>query len=702
MVITPWTKPAELTITPYPFQLMMAAAAAQKQQYDEGEALQGTIEDDLAKIKSIEIDTPLRDQELKNYQDKINRLVEKYKGDYGAMAAEFKQIQRDYNYNKNYGIIGAINNRYESRVKSVEEKNKAVDAWIKGENGGMSREDAQLAQAYEDAHQAPLTKDPKLGTFTGYYTENPTRTIKIQQKALALAKEMKPEVIALHNGLRDVGNGYYEAADGTLTILTPEHIINTVSAALKQDPEVANYVNWKYRVNNGDELISNYIGTQTPEGYLGKDMQGNEVMRNPATAPKEAAALKEQLLTSDINNAAIIAANTYKQNEKNLNYSYHANKLWEMQQEEARKKREAEMYSFEGEGQGVGVDNSLGFTEDDFSTIPAKPETKAVPASDSPNFLGVDEFGVAERYETSVYPKGTTTTTKTNPNTFTGTRKENFTKLLYTLANENPNDAHVSDILNKYVNGIQLTPQEVKDVYPHIQKIVTRTKNSPIKNNTKNVPLVNIVDPNERSAVNQQLGGSKDETLTVAQLGGANSVNVEWFDPSENKKVSVQDVKTEHALTPNALVTIQMKVNGSNPISAATGNKNFADGYQVAINGKTYYIEGPKWSSGPLRVEKSIKVNDATVGDASYEPDVIQHTTFNDIPYNFKYTSSSQNPNQGVYRVTRLGTPSIENQSKKSKEAAAAWGTAILNAEFTSASEVTQALSQYYILLNKK
>ena len=692
MVITPWTKPAELTITPYPFQLMMAAAAAQKQQYDEGEALQGTIESDLAKIKSIEIDTPLRDQELKKYQDQINGLVEKYKGDYGAMAAEFKQIQRDYNYNKNYGIIGAINNRYESRVKSVEEKNKAVDAWIKGENGGMSREDAQLAQAYEDAHQAPLTKDPKLGTFTGYYTENPTRSIKIQQKALALAKEMKPEVIALHNGLRDVGNGYYEAADGTLTILTPEHIINTVSAALKQDPEVANYVNWKYRVNNGDELISNYIGTQTPEGYLGKDLKGNEVMRDPATAPKEAAALKEQLLTSDINNAAIIAANTYKQNEKKLNYSYHANKLWEMEQEEKRKKEEAEMYSFEGEGQGVGVDNSLGFTADDFSIAPVGKTIGYTTRSGSWGSIASGGDPVTAQVPTP----------KTDPNTFTGTKKENFTKLLYTLANENPDDAHVSDILNKYVNGTKLTPQEVKDVYPHIQKIVTRTKNSPIKNNTKNVPLVNIIDPLERSAVNQQLGGSKNETLTLDQLGGANSVNVEWFDPSKNKQVSVQDVKIEHALTPNALVTIQMKVNGSNPISAATGNKNFADGYQVAINGKTYYIEGPKWSSGPLRVEKSIKINDATVGDASYEPDIVQHTTFNDIPYNFKYTSSSQNPNQGVYRVTRLGTPAVENQSKKAKEAAAAWGTAILNSEFTSASEVTQALSQYYILLNQK
>ena len=43
MLITPWYKPAELTITPYPFQLMMASAAAKKQQYDEGETLQGTI-----------------------------------------------------------------------------------------------------------------------------------------------------------------------------------------------------------------------------------------------------------------------------------------------------------------------------------------------------------------------------------------------------------------------------------------------------------------------------------------------------------------------------------------------------------------------------------------------------------------------------------------------------------------------------------
>jgi hypothetical protein len=700
MLITPWYKPAELTITPYPFQLMMASAAAKKQQYDEGETLQGTIEGDLAKIKSIEIDTPFRDAELKKYQDKINGIVDKYKGDYGAMASEFKQIQREYNYNKNYGIIGAINNRYESRAKSVEAKNQAVDSWLKGKDG-MSREDAQAAQAYEDKMQQPLAQDPKLGSWTSYYTENPNKTIDISSKALMYGKEMKPETIAAYHGLRDLGNGYYEAADKTITQLTPEMISSAVYGALLQDQEVANYTNWKYRVSNGDELVKNYIGVQTPEGYLGKDVRGNEVMRNPAAAPKEAAEIKNHLLTSDIKNASLMAGSIFKQYEEDRDYQYVSNKQWDLAQEEAKKKKEQEMYSFEGEGVGVGVDNSLGLTEDDFAVNPVG----AVIGYEEPSGFTMPGPGSGGAIvPRAIYAQ--TPTPKTNPNTFTGKQKESFIKLLKTLALENPNDSYIASVASKYINGTPLTDQEIKDAYPNIQKIVSRTQNSPLKNNTKNVPLISITDPLERGAVNQQLGGSKNETLTLDQLGSGNSANLEFIDPSLNGgkggKVTIGQIRTNHIITPNALVTVQMKINGSNPLSASTGNKNFADGYQISIEGKPYYVEGPNWSSGPLRVQKSIKINDATVGDASYEPDLLQSASFNDINYNFKYTGSSQNPEQGVYRVTHLRGDNVKDQSKKAGDAANDFGRAILSAEFTSASEVTQALSQYYILLNKK
>jgi hypothetical protein len=53
------------------------------------------------------------------------------------MAGAFKEIQRDFDYNKNYGKLSGIVSRYNARVASVEAKKKATEDYVSGKGGDV-------------------------------------------------------------------------------------------------------------------------------------------------------------------------------------------------------------------------------------------------------------------------------------------------------------------------------------------------------------------------------------------------------------------------------------------------------------------------------------------------------------------------------------------------------------------------------------
>lgn len=326
MAISIWAKPAELKLMPLPFEMLMKAGLMKEQQYAEGEALEGSINDELAKIGSIDIDTPDKIAELQKYKEGINTIVDKYKGDYGAMSSAFKQLQKDFNYNKNYGKLSGIMNRYNERVKSLNAKLEANKEWLKS-NGerGMSPEDVQIAQQAEDASQAPLVKDPITGTWTGYNAEDPRNSINYNTIAVKYSDKITPEVLRIEASkrrLRDAGHGYLQSDDGTVKISTAAFRAQVIADAMKNDEVVKNYTSWRNRITGTTDKISQVVGS--PDNYFtGIDLEsGQAVSRNPEAASK----LFDELYHKPIYDAARSIGNLTRVYEENVKTDY--NKDW--------------------------------------------------------------------------------------------------------------------------------------------------------------------------------------------------------------------------------------------------------------------------------------------------------------------------------------------------------------------------------------
>lgn len=341
MAISIWDKPAELKLTPLPFEMLMKAGIMKEQQYAEGEALQGTIEDELAKIGSIDIDTPIRNAELQKYQEGVRSIVDQNKGDYGSMAAQFKQLQKDFNYNKNYGVLSGVLNRYNSRVESLKEKQEAHKEYVKSNGkGGMSYEDVLAAQAWEDAHQAELVKDPTLGTWTGYTKEGARNTVNMNEKAAEASKLITPQVYAdaiANAGLVPTSYGMLRYGNGTREISPAAFREELIAKYLKTDLEVQNYLGFSNRVKGVNDKINQtipqYVGN-ADNNFTGIDLEsGLPVMRNLDGVKEAADKITDMLYYDPIYKSAKSTGQLTQVYKEDPNVSYVQN--WELKEARA-------------------------------------------------------------------------------------------------------------------------------------------------------------------------------------------------------------------------------------------------------------------------------------------------------------------------------------------------------------------------------
>jgi len=346
MAISIWDKPAELKLTPLPFELLMKAGAMKEQQYAEGEALQGTIEDELAKIGSIDIDTPDKIAELKKYQEGVRSIVDRNKGDYGAMASEFKQLQKDFNYNKNYGKLSGIINRYNERVGSLKEKQEAHKEYVKTNGkGGMSYEDVVAAQQWEDAHQAPLAQDPTLGTWTGYNKEGARNTVSMNDKAAEASKLITPQVYAdeiAKAGLVPTSYGMLRYGNGTKEISPAAFREELIAKYLKTDLEVQNYLAFSNRVKGVNDKINQtipqYVGN-AENNFTGIDIEsGLPVMRSPEGVNEASNRIADMLYYEPVYKSAKSTGQLTQVYKEDPNVSYTQNWLMKDDRDRAAEK----------------------------------------------------------------------------------------------------------------------------------------------------------------------------------------------------------------------------------------------------------------------------------------------------------------------------------------------------------------------------
>ena len=208
MAITPWFKPAELSITPLPFQQIAQAGAMMQKQYDTGQAAETLLEDQFAKIKALPIDAEKRDAKLKEYKDQITNLYNSAGHNYAQMLPGLAQIEKSFKQDATYGDLGGINSNAESYAQIVKDyKDAATDGKFSGHDDLMWS--AAIGNPLANYNNSGgYRKDPKTNSGVGVGFGN---LYKLPEVGKAISEFMAKSAwspTTIQGGLSGSSHGY--------------------------------------------------------------------------------------------------------------------------------------------------------------------------------------------------------------------------------------------------------------------------------------------------------------------------------------------------------------------------------------------------------------------------------------------------------------------------------------------------------------
>lgn len=218
MAITPWFKPAELSITPLPFQQIAQAGAMMQKQYDTGQAAVSLLEDQFAKLKALPVDTEKRDAKLKEYRDQITQLYDSAGHNYAQMLPGLAQIERSFKQDATYGDLGGINSNAESYAQIVKDyKDAASDGKFSGHDDLMwSAAIGNPLAAYNNS--GGYRRDPKTNSGVGVGFGNLYKLPEVGKAITEFMTNFKPNTI--QGGLSGDSHGYLSST--TSEVLTKD------------------------------------------------------------------------------------------------------------------------------------------------------------------------------------------------------------------------------------------------------------------------------------------------------------------------------------------------------------------------------------------------------------------------------------------------------------------------------------------------
>lgn len=127
--------PAQLNLTPIPFQNMAYALEKEEQRANEMDKLYTDLESEFGKLKAIkDIDSPKRDERLNLYRNMITGLYDQTKGDPMSMISGLRQIKSKFMQDATYGDLGQMHQKATALEKAKEDYQKAS---IEGKFSGL-------------------------------------------------------------------------------------------------------------------------------------------------------------------------------------------------------------------------------------------------------------------------------------------------------------------------------------------------------------------------------------------------------------------------------------------------------------------------------------------------------------------------------------------------------------------------------------
>lgn len=270
MAISPWTKPLDMKIAPLPFEALAYGYEKRAKKEEEADKLYSDLEGEFAKIGALPVDTPERNRIIQEYRDKLSSMYDQNRNNPSSLVGGFKQVQRDFIKELNYGKLGGIYKRHQGYLESAKEKSDYVSSYVKT-GKGLTDEEAQQTLNHELSvlNANPIEQTP-YGNWQSYSTKSVVPHVEVQKVALELGEKIKPEELEAFSGLKSAGKGYlYNEKTGTTELAAP-YIAQMVRNTMMTMPEINSFLDFKHTVSgNKDAWVKE--ATQNPYGLLSRD-----------------------------------------------------------------------------------------------------------------------------------------------------------------------------------------------------------------------------------------------------------------------------------------------------------------------------------------------------------------------------------------------------------------------------------------------
>ncbi len=271
MALNPYSRPAEQKILPYNTDLIAGLAEYNQKRYDTASGEYDELLGAFNKIPALEQDIPKRQEAIDQYRKALSDAHSKAQGDYAKMLPVLKRLKNDFQNDRAYGKLGAI----EAQYNAAAAYNKEVDDRLT--KGEIDARTADLLKQDANLRYKNIGEPDQFGRYSGKYQgRTPAAIVKLYDEGDKLAKGWEAQKSASEGVTFKTdaeGRRYMVNSKGETEYVNGKEVQQYIKQALENNPNARAYADQQ-------TWVDNYGITMDSEIY-GSDQHGNQVQIDP-------------------------------------------------------------------------------------------------------------------------------------------------------------------------------------------------------------------------------------------------------------------------------------------------------------------------------------------------------------------------------------------------------------------------------------
>ena len=263
-----------------PFKEYRAAIQDKQNQFDEEASRIEQDEASFAKVRAMQHDVAYRGEKEAEYQDRINKAIEKNKGDLAAGSQDFRRISKDLQYDLTRGALGAM----DKKVAAYGEFTTKIDARV--QKGDITKEQGELATMHALNFTQPVQRGVlKEGESYSLFKDfDPANYLDQSKKFEDLASKLKEDAEKGTTEIYDPETQMFVKTAWGTKELNPTKIYNTLMGSHFGDSKSVGYTEDMGKLHNDLNL---YDIDRKQVNRAQKEASNKEALNNKIASGKE-------------------------------------------------------------------------------------------------------------------------------------------------------------------------------------------------------------------------------------------------------------------------------------------------------------------------------------------------------------------------------------------------------------------------------